>query len=280
MFIHGAIFYAVLAGFDALNARHIDTALFLCYYISDENTYRHISGETVKMLVTWKFYDWDIYADEGDYNLETGERVTLPIQIGEEVEADAKTPVIEYIYSDILDGGLKGLYSVTVNAGRIPCVIFKYGGEVIDHNENMPIFREEIEKALEEVPLSLRLKAIISAAPTDRNASIPKTSALADVTALVCAQTETKYNQSLVHAVLKESISSNKIFASELKDRLSQLKRGELLELIADIKANKLKNDYVSKGILAELLTEFTLEDISREAAWEVTDREFFKGHL
>ena len=233
------------------------------------------------MLTSLKFQDWGIYGDENEYDLDSGERITLPIKIGEEVDADGtKTPVIEYIYSDIIEGGFEGLYSVTVNVGRIPCVIFKYGGEVIDHNENMPIFREEIAKALEEIPLTLRMKAIVSAAPTERNASIPKSSPLTDVTAIICAQTETKYNPSLVHAVLKDTISENAVFHSPLKDQLAELKRGELLELIGDIKAKLLRNDNAPNKILASLLQEYTFEEIRREAAWEVTDREFYKGHL
>lgn len=232
------------------------------------------------MLTSFKLSDWKIIADEDEFDLESGQRYTFPVQIGEEGDPGReKEPVIEDIYSDVYIGVCNRRYANVVSMGRIPAVVFKDNGRVIDHNENMEFFREEIERALANVPASLKMRAMVSLATLNCNATLPKNSAAMDVVTLVCNFTGTKYNADLILDVLKNGIDMDEHFQTPLKDELRALNKCKLLELIGEIKAmilsGETKNEY-----LLYLIEKYGKDEVMKKAAWEVADRELLFGHI
>lgn len=230
------------------------------------------------MLTSFKLSDWKILADEDSFDLESGQRYTFPVQIGEEGNpGEEKMPVIEDVYSDVYIGVCQGKYANVVSMGRIPAVVFKDNGRVIDHNENMEYFRDEIDRALANIPTSLRMRAMVSTATINRKATLPRNCAAMDVVTLVCNFTGTKYHADLILDVLKTSIDMDEHFQSPLKDELKSLNKNTLLELVGEIKSMTLcgetKNEY-----LLHLIERYGKEDVILKAAWEVADRELLFG--
>jgi hypothetical protein len=233
------------------------------------------------MLKSYKIKDWKILGNQNDYDLESDARFNFPVQIGEVVESGQPSePVVEYIYSDVYMRAIEGTLSTSVSMGRIPAVVFKENGRVIDHNDNMQFFREDIEGALASVPVALQLKALVTSVPLLAvNATLPKQCPAMDVVMLVNAQTGTKFNADLVIDTLKNKVSNDIHFQSPLKDELRTLNRNDLLDLVGAIKTMKVCGESRSPQ-LTSLLQKYEKFDVFMEVAWEVADRELMYGRV
>lgn len=231
-----------------------------------------------QMVYPFSISKWTIAGEEGDYNLE--ERCLLPIIIGKDLnmpEEDQR--VIEFMYSDIAFGVIENRYKADVKIGQVPPVTVSFNGNIIPHNDNFDIFKQDIADALGEIPTNTVIKALTGYALKKSSTEDVAPSDLIHIKALgklIQANTGISYNPKLILEVAKEIVHDLDMFKSEVRDNLSSLSYNELMNIMGEVKEYLVTGECKDESVNT-LISTYGVEEVKNQLNAEIADRVYFR---
>lgn len=223
--------------------------------------------------------DWGVDNQNDLFETQSGRKVgNFIIGYIKDEHGDAVQYIKEPIFVDLVTG-LKSdqkNFSVVVSIKQTPPVVFRYGKNVLLHNEEMTKYIADIKNALNDIPTDYIIDSQIDSilAKTYRK----KGESIRALESLIRSKTKVLYNSALIEFVIRDMIYNSRDDKLGINEMLQRMNKEERFHFFGAI-LEYLQMESTSNETLSMLLENNDIKDIEEAVNRDIAYR-YFLGML